>query len=74
MSTTPLLDQVHYPSDLKKLNTDQLPQLAKELREELIDAVSITGGHLGAGLGVVELTIAIHYLFDTPNPKFRRVE
>ena len=69
MSTTPLLDQVHYPSDLKKLNTDQLPQLAKELREELIDAVSITGGHLGAGLGVVELTIAIHYLFDTPNDR-----
>jgi len=69
MLKTPLLDQVHYPSDLKKLNTDQLPQLAKELREELIDAVSITGGHLGAGLGVVELTIAIHYLFDTPNDR-----
>ena len=69
MSTTPLLDQVHYPSDLKKLTVDQLPQLAKELRQELIDAVSITGGHLGAGLGVVELTIAIHYLFDTPNDR-----
>ncbi len=69
MSNTPLLDQVHYPSDLKKLHADQLPQLAKELREELIDAVSATGGHLGAGLGVVELTIAIHYLFDTPNDR-----
>ena len=69
MSTTPLLDQVHYPSDLKKLTVDQLPQLAKELRQELIDAVSITGVHLGAGLGVVELTIAIHYLFDTPNDR-----
>jgi len=69
MSNTPLLDQVHYPSDLKKLHVDQLPQLAKELREELIDAVSATGGHLGAGLGVVELTIAIHYLFDTPNDR-----
>ena len=69
MSNTPLLDQINYPSDLKKLTPEQLPQLAKELREELIDAVSVTGGHLGAGLGVVELTIAIHYLFDTPNDR-----
>ena len=69
MSNTPLLDQINYPSDLKKLTPEQLPQLAKELREELVDAVSVTGGHLGAGLGVVELTIAIHYLFDTPNDR-----
>jgi len=69
MSNTPLLDQINYPSDLKKLTQEQLPQLAKELREELVDAVSVTGGHLGAGLGVVELTIAIHYLFDTPNDR-----
>ena len=51
MSNTPLLDQINYPSDLKKLTPEQLPQLAKELREELVDAVSVTGGHLGAGLG-----------------------
>ena len=69
MSNTPLLDQINYPSDLKKLTPEQLPQLAKELREELVDEVSVTGGHLGAGLGVVELTIAIHYLFDTPNDR-----
>jgi 1-deoxy-D-xylulose-5-phosphate synthase len=64
-----LLDQINYPADLKHLQKEQLTQLAKELREELIDAVSVTGGHLGAGLGVVELTIAIHYLFDTPNDR-----
>jgi len=69
MSKTPLLDQINYPADLKHLQKEQLIQLAKELREELIDAVSVTGGHLGAGLGVVELTIAIHYLFDTPNDR-----
>ena len=69
MPNTPLLDQINYPSDLKKLKEEQLPLLAKELREELVDAVSVTGGHLGAGLGVVELTIAIHYLFDTPNDR-----
>ena len=69
MPNTPLLDQINYPTDLKKLKEEQLPQLAKELREELVDAVSVTGGHLGAGLGVVELTIAIHYLFDTPNDR-----
>ena len=69
MSKTPLLDQINYPADLKHLQKEQLTQLAKELREELIDAVSVTGGHLGAGLGVVELTIAIHYLFDTPNDR-----
>jgi len=64
-----LLDQVTYPVDLRKFNKEELKQLAKELREELIDVVSITGGHLGAGLGVVELTIALHYVFDTPKDK-----
>ncbi|TDP45413.1 1-deoxy-D-xylulose-5-phosphate synthase [Zavarzinia compransoris] len=63
---TPLLDQVAGPEDLRRLDEDQLPQLAAELRAETIDAVSITGGHLGAGLGVVELTVALHYVFDTP--------
>ena len=69
MSKTSLLDHVNYPSDLRKLKEDELKQLAKELREELIDVVSTTGGHLGAGLGVVELTIALHYVFDTPRDK-----
>ena len=63
---TPLLDQVAGPEDLRALSEEQLPQLAAELRAETIDAVSITGGHLGAGLGVVELTVALHYVFDTP--------
>ena len=66
---TPLLDTVQYPQDIRKLSKDQLPQLADELRQEVISAVSVTGGHLGAGLGVVELTVAIHYVFDTPNDK-----
>ena len=69
MSKTSLLDHVNYPSDLRKLKEEELKQLAKELREELIDVVSTTGGHLGAGLGVVELTIALHYVFDTPKDK-----
>ncbi len=69
MPETPLLDQVHYPSDLRKLEDRDLPQLARELRNEMIDAVSRTGGHLGAGLGVVELTIAIHNVFNTPNDR-----
>ena len=64
-----LLDQIEYPADLRKLNKDQLEQVSKELREELIDVVSETGGHLGAGLGVIELTIAIHYVFNTPKDK-----
>jgi 1-deoxy-D-xylulose-5-phosphate synthase len=68
-SKKPLLDLVHTPADLKKLEPGQLRQLADELRQETIEAVSITGGHLGAGLGVVELTVAIHYLFDTPNDR-----
>ena len=63
---TPLLDKVRIPADLKALPESDLPQLACELRAELIDAVSHTGGHLGAGLGVVELTVALHYVFDTP--------
>ena len=65
-SKTPLLDRVHFPRDLKNLSADQLKQLADELRYETIDAVAKTGGHLGAGLGVVELTVALHYIFDTP--------
>ncbi|MBM7045133.1 1-deoxy-D-xylulose-5-phosphate synthase [Rhizobium lusitanum] len=69
MPETPLLDRVHYPSDLRKLEDRDLPQLAREVRDEMIDAVSRTGGHLGAGLGVVELTVAIHSVFDTPNDR-----
>ena len=67
--TTPLLDQVTWPQDLRTLTPEQLPQLADELRQEVISAVGVTGGHLGSGLGVVELTTAIHYVFDTPNDK-----
>jgi len=63
---TPLLDHVKTPADLRKLDPKKLPQLANELRAETIDAVSVTGGHLGAGLGVVELTTALHYVFNTP--------
>ena len=66
---TPLLDQVHLPEDLRKLDPAQLPQLADELRADLIDVVSRTGGHLGSSLGVVELTVALHYLFNTPNDR-----
>ena len=66
---TPLLDRVHVPSDLKGLSDRELHQLAGELRAETISAVSETGGHLGAGLGVVELTVAIHAVFDTPRDK-----
>ncbi|MBN9354468.1 MAG: 1-deoxy-D-xylulose-5-phosphate synthase [Hyphomicrobium denitrificans] len=68
-SKTPLLDRVKTPDDLRKLAEADLPQLAAELRTETIDAVSVTGGHLGAGLGVVELTVALHYLFDTPRDR-----
>lgn len=64
--TTPILDQVRIPADLRKLPADQMKQLADELRAETIDAVSYTGGHLGAGLGVVELTVALHRVFNTP--------
>src|SRR5437763_6146000 len=66
---TPLLDTVGLPADIRALSKDQLPQLAEELRQETISAVSVTGGHLGAGLGVVELTVAVHYVFDTPRDK-----
>jgi 1-deoxy-D-xylulose-5-phosphate synthase len=66
---TPLLDTVQFPSDLRALSKDQLPQLADELRQEVISAVSVTGGHLGSALGVIELTTALHYVFDTPGDK-----
>jgi len=66
---TPLLDLVNLPEDLRKLDDAELPTLAQELRAEMIDAVSVTGGHLGAGLGVVELTIAIHHTFKTPHDR-----
>ena len=65
----PLLDQVNFPEDLRKLPESDLRQFADELRQEMIEAVSETGGHLGAGLGVVELTVALHYLFDTPRDR-----
>ena len=66
---TPLLDVIQSPRDLKALSDGQLRQVAQELRTETISAVSQTGGHLGAGLGVVELTVAIHAVFDTPRDK-----
>ncbi|KXV76513.1 hypothetical protein AD954_11450 [Acetobacter cerevisiae] len=62
----PALDRVTYPSDMRNLSVEQLKQIADELRAETIDAVSTTGGHLGASLGVVELTVALHAVFDTP--------
>ena len=64
-----LIKKINFPSDLRKFKKDDLKQISEELREELIDVVSETGGHLGAGLGVVELTIALHYVFDTPKDK-----
>jgi 1-deoxy-D-xylulose-5-phosphate synthase len=68
-SKTPLLDQIPTPQELRKLQPNQLRQVADELRRETIDAVSVTGGHLGAGLGVVELTVALHYVFNTPDDR-----
>ncbi len=68
-SKTPLLDRIPTPEDLRKLQPGQLKQVVDELRRETIDAVSVTGGHLGAGLGVVELTVALHYVFDTPRDR-----
>ena len=65
--STPLLDTINSPADIRALDKDQLPQLSDELRAEMISAVSVTGGHLGAGLGVVELTVALHHVFDTPD-------
>src|SRR5450432_1951669 len=66
---TPLLDRVRYPADLRNFSPEQLRLLADELRAETVDAVSVTGGHLGASLGVVELTVAIHAIFDTPHDR-----
>src|SRR5450631_3392068 len=66
---TPLLDRVRYPADLRNFSAEQLRLLADELRGETIDAVSVTGGHLGASLGVVELTVAIHAIYDTPRDR-----
>ncbi len=69
MSETPLLDTIETPSDLRNVPENDLAQVADELRRELIDAVSVTGGHLGAGLGVVELTVALHWVFNTPDDR-----
>ena len=66
---TRLIRQINFPADLRKFKKNQLKQISDELRDELIDVVSETGGHLGAGLGVVELTVALHYVFDTPKDK-----
>ena len=63
------LNQINFPSDLKKISEKDLKVVSDELREEVIDAVSTTGGHLGASLGVVELTVALHYVFNTPQDK-----
>jgi len=68
-SKTPILDGVSSPKDLRVLPREVLPQLAEELRRELIDIVSVTGGHLGSSLGVVELTLALHYVFNTPEDR-----
>jgi 1-deoxy-D-xylulose-5-phosphate synthase len=68
-SKTPLLDLVQTPADLRRLEAGQLRQLADELRQETVDAVAVTGGHLGAGLGVIELTVALHYVFNTPEDR-----
>src|SRR6059036_2697504 len=66
---TPILDTIHTPADLRRLDEKQLRQVADELRTETINAVAATGGHLGAGLGVVELTVALHYVFNTPHDR-----
>lgn len=66
---TPLLDRIHFPADLREIEDRDMQAVAEELRAEMVDAVSITGGHLGAGLGVVELTLAIHKVFDTPKDR-----
>ena len=64
-----MIKQINFPADLRKFKKNDLKQISDELRDELIDIVSETGGHLGAGLGVVELTVALHYVFDTPKDK-----
>ena len=69
MSKYNFLDNVNFPSDIKKFSNSDLKILSNEIRDKMIEAVSKTGGHLGAGLGVVELTVAIHYVFDTPKDK-----
>src|SRR5271168_4823160 len=68
-SKTPLLDAINSPADLRRLPETDLVQVAAELRHETIDAVSVTGGHLGAGLGVIELTVALHWVFNTPDDR-----
>ncbi len=67
--STPLLDTIHSPADLRRLTPAQLAQVAAELRVETIDAAATSGGHFGAGLGVVELTVALHYVFNTPEDR-----
>ena len=67
---TPILDGIHSPADVKRLSLGELTQLAEEIRSELITVLARTGGHLGPNLGVVELTIAMHYVFDTPTDHF----
>ena len=69
MPETPHLDRVKSPEDLRNLSVKELKKVAEELRAETVDAVSETGGHLGAGLGVVELTVALHHVFDTPRDR-----
>jgi len=69
MTQPTILDSIKSPTDLRRVNARDLQQVANELRAETISAVAVTGGHLGAGLGVVELTVALHYVFDTPNDK-----
>ena len=69
MSKLKFLNTINFPSDIKKLTNSDLKILSKEIREKMVEAVSKTGGHLGAGLGVVELTVALHYIFDTPKDK-----
>src|SRR5947199_6954927 len=69
MAATPVLDQAVDPASLRRLPRESLRKVADELRREVVDAVSATGGHLGAGLGVVELTVALHYVFDTPGDR-----
>ncbi len=66
MSKRPLLDEVQDPSDIRGMDLEELTRLADELRQDMIESVSVTGGHLGAGLGVVELTVALHHVFATP--------
>src|SRR5215212_11875848 len=66
---TTLLDTIRTPADLRRVNEKDLPKVADDLRAETISAVAVTGGHLGAGLGVVELTVALHHVFDTPNDR-----